>query len=170
MTTLGIIWLICLLWMTVSLIFYRPRKMGGLYDHKLIKDRTKTNFNLIALYFNLRNGEFIDKDFLTRFKPLTPLQKEIREEERTIKQLEAQRADMERLEELVRKRVMLFEEVGDKHVEGAGVRLTSHIVEPDGITHQNTYFCHRCEKNKTLNMMTKENPMMLICKKCEEEI
>lgn len=131
MTTLGIIWLTCLLWMTVSLIFYRPRKMGGVFDQNLIKDRTKTNFNLIALYFNLRNGELIDKDFLTRFKPLTPLQKEIEEEERTIKQLEAQRADIQRLEDLKRKREALFEEVGDKHAERVEVKRNGVWSERD---------------------------------------
>lgn len=48
-----------------------------------------------------------------RLKPLTPLQKEIREEERTIKQLESQKADMERLAALKRKREALFEEPGE---------------------------------------------------------
>src|SRR5699024_4249 len=54
------------------------------------------------------------KHLISALKPLTPLQKEIRDEERTIKQLEAQKADMERLEALKRKREALFEEMGDK--------------------------------------------------------
>src|SRR5699024_11398443 len=44
----------------------------------------------------------------------TPLQKENREKERTNKQLEAQKADMERLEALKRKREALLEEMDDK--------------------------------------------------------
>src|SRR5699024_291109 len=53
------------------------------------------------------------KHLISALKPLTPLQKEIRDEERTIKQLEAQKADMERLEDLKRKREALFEEMGE---------------------------------------------------------
>src|SRR5699024_9053871 len=54
------------------------------------------------------------KYLIFAFTPLTPLQKEIRDEERTIKHLEAQKADMERLEELKRKREAMFDEEGDK--------------------------------------------------------
>ena len=71
------------------------------------------------------------KHLISAFKPRTPLQKEIREEERTIKQLEKQKADMQKLEELKRKREALFEEVGDKHVERVEgrYRLTFNGVE-----------------------------------------
>src|SRR5699024_11757604 len=54
------------------------------------------------------------KHLISVLKPLTPLQEEIREEERTIKQLEAQKADKERLAAWRRKREALFEEMGDK--------------------------------------------------------
>ena len=71
------------------------------------------------------------KHLISALKPLTPLQKEIREEERTIKQLESQKADMERLEDLKRKREALFEEVRDKHVDRveSRYRLTFNGVE-----------------------------------------
>ena len=71
------------------------------------------------------------KHLISALKPLTPLQKEIEEEERTIKQLESQKADIRRLEDLKRKREALFEEVGDKHVERveSRYRLTFNGVE-----------------------------------------
>ena len=71
------------------------------------------------------------KHLISALKPLTPLQKEIEEEERTIKQLEAQKADIRRLEELRWKREALFEEVGDNHVERVEgrYRLTFNGVE-----------------------------------------
>lgn len=67
---------------------------------------------------------------ISNLTPLTPLQKEIREEERTIKQLEAQKADMERLEALKRKREALFEEVETKQVE----RVEDHSDERVRVT------------------------------------
>src|SRR5699024_6696951 len=71
------------------------------------------------------------KYLIFAFTPLTPLQKEIREEERTIKQLESQKADMEQLEGLKRKREALFEEVGGQHVDRveSRYRLTFNGVE-----------------------------------------
>src|SRR5699024_4343363 len=71
------------------------------------------------------------KHLISALKPLTPLQKEIREEERTIKQLESQKADMERLEDLKRKREAMFEGVRDTHVDRveSRYRVTSNGVE-----------------------------------------
>src|SRR5699024_2135710 len=58
-------------------------------------------------------------------------QKEIRDEERTIKQLEAQKADMERLEDVKRKREALSEEERAKQVDRveSRYRLTFNGVE-----------------------------------------
>lgn len=66
---------------------------------------------ILAIIFEARIN--VITNLFKRLKPLTPLQKEIREEERTIKELEAQKADMERLAALKRKREALFEEPGE---------------------------------------------------------
>lgn len=88
----------------------------------------------------VRTMKDVCSTILACMSPSTLLQKEIREEERTIKQLEAQRADMQRLEELRRKREALFEEVGDKHVD----RVEPHseeivIVTVDGYQIPHTF-------------------------------
>src|SRR5699024_4820851 len=71
------------------------------------------------------------KHLISALKPLTPLQKEIWEAEATIKQLQAQQAEMERQEYLKRKRDALSEEVRDRHGDrvGSRERLTFDGVE-----------------------------------------
>lgn len=66
-----------------------------------------------------------------RLKPLTPLQKEIRGEERTIKEIKQQIADIQRLDDLKQKRDDLFAELGEadfKARTGKSTEPEKHVI------------------------------------------
>ena len=91
-------------WILVSLFFY---KMGyeGYYTSTLDEPRTKTNWNAIALFVNIRNGE------LKLPKRKSSIDKEIAEEEKEIAELEQQKEKIDRLAELKYRKEKLFKEV-----------------------------------------------------------
>ena len=91
-------------WILVSLFFY---KMGyeGYYTSILDEPRTKTNWNAIALFVNIRNGE------LKLPKRKSSIDKEIAEEEKEIAELEQQKEKIDRLAELKYRKEKLFKEV-----------------------------------------------------------
>lgn len=91
-------------WILVSILFY---KMGyeGCYTSILDEPRTKTNWNAIALFVNIRNGE------LKLPKRKSGIDKEIEEEEKEITELERQKEKIDKLNSLKRRKKELFEQV-----------------------------------------------------------
>lgn len=69
-------------------------------------------YEILEYGFNIHVSDIL-KAVKKYFKRRTPLQKEIHEEERLIKEIEAHKADMERLEALRRRRERLFEDIGE---------------------------------------------------------
>lgn len=97
------------IWILVSLPFY---KMGyeGNFSSDLDEPRTKTNWNAIALFVNIRNGELKLPEIPKR---KTGIDKEIADEEKEIAELERQKEKIETLAKLKRRKERLFKEVHD---------------------------------------------------------
>lgn len=92
------------IWILVSLPFY---KMGyeGYYTSILDEPRTKSNWNAIALFLNIRNGE------LKLPKRKSGIDKEIADEEKEIAELERQKEKINQLHRLKRRKAELFEQI-----------------------------------------------------------
>lgn len=133
------------IWILVSLPFY---KMGyeGYYTSNLDEPRTKTNWNAIALFVNIRNGELKLPEIPKR---KTGIDKEIEDEEKEIEELERQKEKMDRLAELKRRKEMLFNEVHDSEVSKEyrnckycwGENSLKTAVTRDGISYQICTIC-----------------------------
>jgi len=104
------------------------------------------DWNLFGLIWNA--FKLIPKGFkLMTADPLTPIQREIREEEREIEELRQQKADMKRLEALKAERERLFEEVNEEvapntidplpnsryYVDGVEIPMGSPILDDEHI-------------------------------------
>ena len=94
-------------WIIVSLPFYKMGYEGSFSSH-LDEPRTKTNWNAIALFLNIRDGDF---EIPKIPKPKSPIDKEIAEEEKEIAELERQKEKIYKLRSLKRRKEELFEQV-----------------------------------------------------------
>ena len=101
-------------WVIVSLPFYKMGYEGSFSSH-LDETRTKTNWNAIALFVNIRNGELKLPEIPKR---KSSIDKEIAEEEKEIAELEQQKEKIEKLKNLKRRKARLFEEVQHREYSG----------------------------------------------------
>lgn len=94
-------------WILVSLLFYKMGYEGSLTS-ALDEPRTKSNWNAIALFVNIRDGELKLPEIPKR---KSGIDKEIAEEEKEIAELERQKEKIDELAELKRRKERLFNEV-----------------------------------------------------------
>lgn len=104
---IGLIFIAALCWLTASLIFFKWGYKGSFSSH-LDEPRTKTNWNAIALFLNIRDGE------LKLPKRKTGIDKEIADEEKEIAELERQKEKIDELAELKRRKERLFKDVHEE--------------------------------------------------------
>lgn len=116
------------IWLIISFITYETEyknRVSDIYN----EPRTKTNWNAIALLINVYEL-IINYDWKDKFKPKSPLDKEIAETEKEISELEAQKVKMDKLKELERRKERLFKEVKDN---------TDEVDSAE-------YHCYTCDK------------------------
>ena len=119
---LDLIMITIFLWVVPSAILYNSRRYeyNSIKEGRILRERTMTNYNFLALLFNIKDGHFaesVESFFKRDWKPKTGIDKEIAEEENEIAELERQKEKMDRLAELKRRKKMLFEEVQESEVE-----------------------------------------------------
>lgn len=110
-----ILFLIFLVWLFVSLCFY-TWGYTGIHTDKYNEERTKTNWNLMALFFNIKQGQL-----KPTFKIASKTERDIRKELKKIKKEQAEVESMKKLASLIDYRVKLenekeslFSEVDEK--------------------------------------------------------
>lgn len=100
-------------WLFMSGAIYDGGYKSRYGNTSLDEDRTKTNWNAIALTLNAYEY-IINVNWRDIFYPTTGIDKEIAEEEKEIAELERQKEKMNKLEELKRRKERLFSDV---HIE-----------------------------------------------------
>ncbi len=105
-----------ILWVIISTILYTSKEYeyNTIKKGKILRERTMTNYNFWALFFNIKDGHF--KESIERFlkrdwKPKTEIDKEIAKEEKEIAELERQKEKINKLSELKFRKERLFKEV-----------------------------------------------------------
>lgn len=100
-------------WLFMSWAIYDSGYKSRYGNTSLDEDRTKTNWNAIALTLNVYEY-IINVNWRDIFYPTTGIDKEIAEEEKEIAELERQKEKMDRLAELKRRKERLFRDLGEE--------------------------------------------------------
>lgn len=97
-------------WLFMSWAIYDSGYKSRYGNTSMDEDRTKTNWNAIALILNVYDY-IVSVNWRKIFYPTTGIDKEIAEEEKEIAELERQKEKMEKLAELKRRKDRLFKDV-----------------------------------------------------------
>ena len=110
-----ILFFIFVVWLFISLCFY-TWGYTGIHTDEYNEERTKTNWNLMALFFNIKQGHLKPS-----FKIPSKIERDIRKELKKIKKEQAEVKSMKKLTSLIDYRVKLenekeslFNEVDEK--------------------------------------------------------
>lgn len=96
-------------WLIISFVTFSPEYKSKVH-HRYSEPRTETNWNAIALILNVYDY-IIGVNWKKIFYPTTSIDKEIAEEEKEIAELERQKAKIDELAELKRRKERLFKDV-----------------------------------------------------------